>query len=235
MSDQRSDYPDIQEGDLLAYLEGVAPPEVAARIAASPALSAAAAELRLLDTLMGSALQRSTCPELDDLLLYQAGLMTGVSQQQLARHIQGCPDCRHELAQLATPAAPPLPERLAAAGRRLLDALRVSAPPQPALALRGNAHQQLEYQAGDYHLLLAIIPPVAGEDIWQIEGQISHADAPAALPEATVQALRADNLVAQDSVDEFGFFALDQLPAGSYTLQIDLPEERVMVADVIIA
>lgn len=236
MADQHNKHPELQEGDLLAYLEGSADPDVAARIAQSPNLATAAADLRAIDTLMSSALQRDSCPELDELLLYQAGLLSQVEEQSIKRHITGCDACQHELAQLAdptsAPSAPPIQERVVQAGKRLLTALLRPTAPQPALALRGDQQRQYAYQAGDYQILVALIPPVVAENIWQIEGQISGQDDSLPLRDAVALLMRQNSIVARDVVDEFGFFALEQIGPGSYTLQLELPTDSILIENV---
>lgn len=235
MADQHNPQHGIEEGDLLAYLEGTVDPEVADRIARSPDLLAEVGRLRAMDALLHSALHRASCPELDDLLLYQAGLLTRGEQQRIKRHAAGCEVCREELAHLAeplaAPASPSIAERLTDVGKRILTAFLQPGTPQPALALRGNEQRRYEYRAGDYQVVLALVPPVAGENIWQIEGQISG-PAGAQFAGAAAQAVQAGATVAQDRIDEFGFFALEQLVPGTYALQIDLPSARILIADI---
>lgn len=229
----------IREGDLLAYLEGKAPAAIARLIEQSPALLAEVAALRATDRLLYEALDPAAAVDLDDLLLYQAGLLDPADRQAVEAALAAHPELRALLDQLALPdpasAAPTisLRERLRQAGRQILDALQLPASPQPAAAaLRGAESQRLHYQAGGYRLILVLIAPALAGGIWQVEGHIdAEADRP--LPEgASVSALRAsDDIVASDSVDESGFFALDQLEAGTYTIQIDLADASILIGD----
>ncbi len=226
---------EITEGDLLAYLEGSAPAAVVAHIARCPACAAEVAALRSAATMLIAALDRPACPDLDDLLLYQADLLPHAERRRLHRHIQGCVHCQQELVQLAAPLAatvsPPVVERIAEVGRRILTGLLQPASPTPALALRGHAPRQYTYQAGDYQLILAVLPPLVDEDVWQLEGQLIgyHAASFANDAAITVRVQQAGVVVVQDTLDEFGFFAGDQLAAGTYTLQIDLPDAQILI------
>lgn len=232
MSDKQ---PAIQEGDLLAYLEGTASAAIVRRIEQSPELLAEAAALRLMDAGLSGALDPDEAVGTDDLLLYQAGLLSPAEARQIEQHLAARPALRTLLAALdlpdeaAVPAGPALAERLRATGRRILDAVRLALPQQPAAALRGQAQRSYVYQAGAYRIVLAITPPLLDEAIWQLEGQISpDGDQPVPIG-ASVQAWRGDAVVAGDMVDEAGFFALDQLGAGDYSIQIDLAEASVLL------
>lgn len=234
MADQHNPQHGIEEGELLAYLEGTVDPEVADRIARSPDLLSEVGRLRAMDALLHSALHRASCPDLDDLLRYQAGLLTKAEQQRIKRHAAGCEACREELAHLAeplaAPASPSIAERLTDVGKRILTAFLQPGTPQPALALRGNEQRRYEYHAGDYQVVLALVPPVAGENIWQIEGQLLGYAAEE--HDTPVRLLRGGAVVADDRVDEFGFFGFAPLEPGSYTLQIELLSEYIVIEEI---
>jgi hypothetical protein len=42
---------------------------------------------------------------------------------------------------------------------------------------------------------------------------------------------RGEEPIASDELDEFGFFALEQVPPGTYTLEIELPTALVSLVD----
>lgn len=233
MSDEQ---PAIQEGDLLAYLEGAASGETVRRIEQSPELLAEAAALRLMDAGVSSALDPDAAVSTDALLLYQADLLSPAEAREIEQHLAERPALRALLAALelpdenVTPAAPSMAEQLRAAGRRVLEAVRLQMPRQPAAALRGNEQRSYVYQADEYRIVLALIPPLLDEAIWQVEGQISPMGEQPVPAGAPVQARRADAVIAEDQVDEAGFFALDELAPGDYSIRIDLAEARVLLA-----
>ncbi|MCI0399407.1 MAG: hypothetical protein L0322_31345 [Chloroflexi bacterium] len=231
---------EIQEGDLLAYVEGEASPAVAAHVARCHFCATEVAGLRRVSSLFAGALYRTGCPETDELLYYQAGLLAGADRQRVQQHIQSCPYCQEELQQLA--AEPPQPalshpgsswlQSLQEGGKEILQALLLPVQPRPALALRGDSRQQdAVYQAGSYQVTLAKVPPLAGENVWQVEGQVVSQAGAALQPGGQVILERNDEPVANDVVDEFGYFSLENVGPGAYTLTIDLTSSLVSLAD----
>ncbi len=114
---------------------------------------------------------------------------------------------------------------------------------QPALQWRGDELSSLVYQAGPFQIILAKVPPVVAENIWQIEGQLlasdpsdDAGDLANLLNQADVQVtLLKENPapvpVAQDTVDDLGFFLLEGVESGTYVLQIDTPTTTIRLAD----
>lgn len=230
---------ELSAGDLVAYLEGAASPDTASHIARCAACAAEVTALRAADLGLTAAMFRVECPEPDDLLLYQAGLLGRRDARRIVRHIAGCRDCQLELATLAHTAerasATSLSERIRQAGKQLLRAV-LSAPGQPSLAMRGAEPRRHEYHVAGYHLIIAVVPPLAAENIWQIEGQIRREDDDLSeLSGAEVQLLRDDAVVSHDAVDDFGFFALEDIGPGDYTIVIEWATTMILVEKLNIA
>ncbi|MEW5987598.1 MAG: hypothetical protein AB1791_13275 [Chloroflexota bacterium] len=226
---------EIQEGDLLAYAEGAALAAVSAHVAACPHCQAAVADLRLASDVLNNALYRASCPEPAALLRYQNGLLKRTERRRVQRHVERCAFCQVELQQLAKDVLPapilPTPfEQLKASGRRLLEALALPTP-TPALALRGEEKRQVIYQAGPYQVIVTLTPPAAPEQPWTVEGQLITGETPPA-GQGHAFLLRDDSLIAQASIDEFGYFALPLVAAGYYVLRLELLLEVIQILDV---
>ncbi|HOT93461.1 MAG TPA: zf-HC2 domain-containing protein [Anaerolineae bacterium] len=221
---------EIHEGDLAAYLDGSATPEVIAHIERCPACAAEAAALRQVEALFAAALYRADCPPPDQLLEYQAGLLNGKERRAVAQHLKGCAECRQELARLKRAAQEPgewsLVEQLKQSGKQVLVALLTPAP-RPALAFRGGEKRERVYRANGYQIILALTEPVAGERLWQIEGQVMRGGT--VTPQGKVCLLKAAERIAGDCVDEMGYFALENVPAGHYALQIEFPDTYIVI------
>jgi anti-sigma factor RsiW len=231
---------EIREGELLAFAEGEAPPAVRDHVARCPACAEEAASLQQMNLLFAAAYYRAECPESELLLRYQAGLLAPAENKRVQRHVKSCQDCQAELVALAGESPPSALNRLGTAvsqslkeiGRQVIEAVLLPNQMQPALALRGESQQHAVYQAGPYQIILAKVPPVAVRNVWQVEGQLTGDDSEEMNGRVSLQ--RGEELVASDNLDEFGFFALEEVPPGRYTLQIEVASSLVSLADLTI-
>lgn len=219
---------EIQEGDLLAYVWGESRPEVAAHISRCAFCAAETADLRLLETAFQTALYRADCPETDTLLQYHLGMLPTKQQKQVQTHLTTCSHCQAEIQRfLPKPAQPSWLERLQQTGKTVLEAIQIPQM-QPVLALRGESHQKV-YQVGAYQVVLATEPPMAAENRWGVEGQVMQLADPTAVLQGTASLWQADTQVASDTVDEFGYFELENITSGEYTLHIELPTDTIVI------
>jgi hypothetical protein len=229
---------EIEDGDLLAFVEGEASPAVRAHLARCLYCTQEAAALHQVNALFAAAHYRAGCPATEQLLGYQAGLLAPAENKRLKQHVNRCPHCQAELAELAGESPPSALNRLATAvshslkeaGKQVIEAILLPDPGRPALALRGESQQHAVYQAGSYQLVLARAPPIAGENLWQLEGQLLTAGgSPAAIPAGQVSFWRDGHPAANDVVDELGYFALANIRPGVYELSIELTTSLLLI------
>lgn len=225
---------EIHEGDLLAYIGGEASPEVAAHVARCAFCTAEAAALQFLETAVQTTWPRRDCPETDVLMQFHMGMLLAAERQRAQAHLAACAACQAELQQfLPVPVAPSWLERLRLAGKDLLEAIQVPATMQPVLVVRGSSSAQA-YRVGRYQVLLAIEPPIVTENRGGLEGQVTRDDDPTADLTGQVSLWQAETLMVQDVVDKFGYFELENIASGVYTLHIDLLVDDMIVSNVTI-
>lgn len=215
----------IEEGDLLAYLDGVASLDVASHIRQCPTCQEEVKGLRAINTTFKQALSRINCPESQTLLLYETKLLPKRERQQIRKHVADCAFCEKEVAQLAkisfSKPLSPL-ERMIEAGKQIIGAFRLPTASQPAFARLGNEDEPMVYQAGDYQIMLSATSPLVATNIRQIEGQIINLEDQLIPSTGRVSLRYQTQHVANDNIDEFGYFVLEDLKPGEYTLHIDL-------------
>jgi anti-sigma factor RsiW len=232
---------EVQDGDLLAFVEGEASPAVRAHVARCLFCAQEVAALQQVDSLFAAAFHRAECPESEWLLRYQTGLLSPAEKRRVKQHIKDCHDCQADLAELAGEPAPSMLNRvvtavsqsLQEAGKQVIEAILLPSQPQPVLALRGGSQQHAVYQAGSYQLTLAKTPPIAAENLWQLEGQIVAGSSEANLA-GQVFLLREDQSIASDVIDEFGYFALSNIRPGAYDLSIELNTSILLISAIAI-
>lgn len=223
----------IQEGDLLAYLDGSASPAVNDHVANCAICAIKATELQKSRAILRAAFFRRHCPSTDDLASYQAKELPYKQMQAVKMHLADCQLCRSELVELAAVLDAPLEQgwldKLAEAGRQILTAVLLPQSSQPALAIRGAPRKEHIYQAGNYQISLTILVPPVNEGLWQIEGRVTLEGKP---PAKMLIQLRQDNqVITEDALDEFGYFELHKLRGGLYTLGIESTSVSILIPD----
>lgn len=226
----------LLEGELVAYLDGEATPAAQAHVTGCPVCQAAAQELEPLRQQLRAALWRGRCPSGEELMQYVTQDLPHPRRKTIEQHLTGCPACREDLARLSAVLAedsePNWIEQLAMLGRQILTAVLLPAagPPVPALALRGAPPREQSYQAGAYQVRLTITAPPRNEGLWQIQGQVTAQGAPVEIGE--LQLRQAERVVAEDHLDESGYFELQKIKGGRYTLTIEPNQACVLLLDV---
>jgi hypothetical protein len=223
---------EIKEGDLMAFVEERASQQVKEHVARCAFCAAEAAALAQVDRLLQAALYRDACPAPETLLQFQTGLLPAREKRSIERHVQTCPHCTDELARLAALDAPQhgLWEEMRRTARAVVEAVRVAPPSHLAAAVRGGRFSQQLYRAGQLDIVLGSEALPSPHDQWRLRGRVTHAGlAVADLIGHTVRLVQRDRIVAQQTVDDLGYFSFDRLATGRYNLWLEQPETDVVV------
>lgn len=229
---------ELEEGDLLAYVDGEAAPQVRQHIADCAFCQAEVAALQQAAARLTEALYREECPDVDALLAYDMGLVSAGERRRLERHVRDCSYCRVELTELAVPMPPTAVStrvahqvtQLKEMGKRMLTAVLQPMPLQPALALRGTGETRHVYQVDDFQIILVKTAPIAIEKLWPVEGQLLSLSDPYRLFNGRVVVHKEGTAVRETPIDELGYFNLDRLPPGLYTVELDLQETTLQIS-----
>lgn len=87
----------IHEGDLLAYVDGIAGKAVTEHIHRCPACAREVGEFKVLQSVLAIKLYRHSCPEPDRLLAYRLGELESGENLMMLQHLGQCPHCAREL------------------------------------------------------------------------------------------------------------------------------------------
>lgn len=229
----------IQEGDLTFYLSGRAGPELLAHIQACPHCQAEAAALQETNLGLVIAHHRRACPDVDQLLQAQLGMLSLWDAHALKSHVTGCSHCQGEMRELESGLpAPSLGQKLWERVRQIgQDYLRAVLQPTlaPIHAVRGGEQTELHFRASACEVVLAISLPVPPRSTGKIEGQLAVGQLELMSQERIVVGLfQGPLLVEHDVVDEFGYFSLGDLGPGEYNLWIGLAKEMVCIEHLIV-
>ena len=247
----------LEEGQLQAYAidETMADSEVAQHVQACAACQAEVATMRRLAARLGQQLSRYDCLSTEILLDLAARFLPRTERRAAEAHVAHCARCSEELALTVEAFAQPEPllswtspttvQTMAAGVRRviasLVDAL---APNNPDVALGVNLRGHATDASANPHLfaaeevMLSIRGLVGANRAVFVDGLLSSTT-DAALPTAEIpvrlylhtSADAAPTLVAEDTADG-GIFSLGPIPAGHYTLEVELPDRIIAIESI---
>jgi hypothetical protein len=224
---------EIEAWELEAYLYGRAPARVVQHVARCPACSARVNELRDFHRRLQGALARVDCPPAEALLQHRWRQLPLDRTRKIDVHLANCAACRTEYAAFAGPEPGPVQQFLAGVRQRwgLLTATL-----QPSLTLaparRGTETPPTIYRVPetDWEIVLTQTTGARG---YVLSGQLLGAD-PEDLVEAQAGILADDELLLETTVDPTGWFALQPLPTGRYTLWIDVAAAHIRAPEVVV-
>ena len=228
----------IQDWELEAYGDGEAGTHVAEHLARCPACRARLAELVCFEQHLHQTLYRFDCPSANRLRDYYWGFLPANECQQVEAHLDACPHCRAELADLAgfvaseraQPSSTLLTRaRQAAAQMHLVVAQLISPGWSPVPALRGEIRDVLLFDAEGIALSVNLEQEVTGT--YTLFGQVLSPAPIAAGSYArlTVREKETAAVPVRAALDTNGAFALPDLQPAVYQLVIHLPEQRIVV------
>jgi hypothetical protein len=194
---------------------------------------------------LAAAFHRRSCPPPDELGEYQLALLSRRRTARVTRHLrEGCPHCRHELAQLRVflgdlaPEPEPAPAEAAvervrvAVGRLVSGARELLQPPQPAWApayagVRGGVEEPAVYKAEEVQIIAGAQPDAAAPDRGGLNGLVVGVD-PAGF---TAYLWQDGELIAAAPIDEVGNFVVPDLARGGYELLLAGPDLEIYIKE----
>jgi anti-sigma factor RsiW len=237
----------VHDWELEACADGEAPPHVVEHLERCPACRARAREHAPLESLLRQALYRFDCPSPDLLRDYHWRYLPADERQRVEAHLETCPHCAAELADLAEfvsaeraqPSQTLLARAREAAARLRLAVARLVPPvPSPeaarrldtrsATALRGHTQEMLLFDAEGVMVSVNLEQEHTGA--YTLFGQVLLPEpAVVAGGHARLTAREGGMAPAQAVLDANGGFALPDLRPGVYQLVVCLPDRRIVV------
>jgi hypothetical protein len=226
--------PELNESQMIAFVDGDAATNVREHLAQCPFCMDRAQDLARLSAGLRARLYRLDCPTTEDLGDLRLSAIATEQRAALESHLEHCPHCRHELAQLdnyldslSAELEPGIADRV-----RVLIARLVRGGGGPILGLapvgvRGDGDDSLIYEAGKTQLAIEILPSAGSPGRSDLLGLVSGGD----MTSMTILLLRAGQVIAAADVDSAGNFVLSDLDAGAYELTLRGPSLEVQVTD----
>jgi hypothetical protein len=211
-----------------------------------------------IENKLRTTLYRAFCPGSAELGEYHLEMLPQGRRRAIRAHLMECPHCTRELEQLRGflesvrgDLEPGPVEKLRRLIAHLVDAARPAAGPDshpatwaPALAgVRGSSGEgeTLNFAAEGYQVILdiqadagrpdrkAILGLLMGEDPSGFRARLYAADQARLSAAGQARLSAAGSLVAEAQVDEFGNFALNPVPPGTYSLTLSGAQTEIQV------
>ncbi len=203
---------EVEEGDLVAYIHGDAPPRVVKHVAECAFCAARVEQLRMTDAALLSLFYRSRCPTAETLAAFVLDQLPAVEKLRVAAHVRTCPACAEEVASVKGLADEPptflgwLKEKLSQAAL----AHQIAFSPSP---LRGPGWWKGRFEADD----LVVTLSVYGDGL---TGRVRRRSDLSGVASGEAWLVGADDgrNVPQATIDERGRFQFDAPPPGDYVL-----------------
>jgi hypothetical protein len=236
--------PEIDNVQLLAYIDGETDPEITTQIEQSEVLLARVLQLRQEKERLTAVFYRFDCPDSDELGDYYLENLSSQQAKQIAEHVSECPHCTRELAYFQEVLGEEKPKTdsgfLKQANvliARLVSGLTGSRPHTqpnltPAFGLRGAESKAMIYEVGDIQISINIQDDQEKHLehktlIGLIVGGVQTA-------RFNVSLLLEDKEITATQVDDFGNFTLSGLPQATYHLIISSTEVQIHIQELVV-
>ena len=228
----------IEDGDLMAYVDGEADPWVGKHIESCPACLRQATELGQATQGLLGLIYRASCPEPERLGQYHLKLLSAGEQLTMAAHLRTCLHCRDELSLLVEPEETEEPDSLIMMVWKLFqDAVQVvegMLMPSPrrrvaGMRARGRKRETQNYAADGVNVILDFQPVGRrrreGMLVGTIQSGLIATGGQAWLFEEGQKPISTE-------VDALGTFIFEQISPGHYDLALEVEQKAILLREV---
>lgn len=229
--------PELENKQLLAYLDGEANDQTAAHLAQCSYCRGRAEDLAYAQNLLTAQLYRLTCPAPTDLGQYQLQLLPAAQMDAIRQHLAGCPHCSRELEQLQGylhQLSPDLElnflERARVLVARLIPEASGGGPGlTPAFSQRGGEAGPYLYETGNLQIAIEVQDDEDRPGRKSLLGLVTGLETGG----LSAQLWQAEQRIATTDVDDLSTFRISNIAPGRYDLTLLGPEIEVHVQDVV--
>ena len=223
---------EINDSDLLMYLDGVADPDIKAQIEHEEVYRQRAQALRQQQNVWVSRLFRVDCPDALKLGEYYLGRLQTQEKKALEKHLTLCPNCTKELVEIKAFVRYEEQNGLAEILHdvQILIARSVFSRNMRGYALRGPGSESFQYEAGAAKIALEVKADDENPELQALIGVIAGLDA----ANYAVSLWQGGEKVGSAEIDEFGGFTIGSLQPGEYQLVIHGPKVEIHVQSFVV-
>jgi len=236
---------ELTERDLLMYLDGVSTREIATHLELCQHCQQRAQQLARVQGRLKARLHRIDCPNPLQLGEYHLDMLPEGETEIITQHLESCPHCTNEVAQLETYMGALAPDMEPSAiqqvkqrakilvARLVRTGARSGATPQPLLepayaGTRGPREEPYRYEAGSVVILIEILTDARHADRRKLQGMVLGLENYVG---AEVHLWQGSNHISTEAVTSTWNFSFSDLAPDSYELILSTPEEEIHIQD----
>lgn len=231
----------INQGDLLAYLDGERRPHVTVALLREPVLRDELEALREADRFLYTMFGGILCPDSQDLVDVATEQATSEQALRVAAYLRNSAEGRSRI-ELLNEAAQEVEQGLIESEKEpvFLSGIRSLLPlffarPLPKADVRagglleiGKSSEKTFYVAQmEARVTLYVSPPV--REVWLLEGYVTQNALP--VDEVSVTLQQEERLVASTTTEE-GFFTFESVEAGCYQIQVQFEQGILVIREI---
>jgi len=228
--------PELNDTQLMAYLDDEANPEIARHLEKCSYCRKKAEALDRLQKRLTSQLYRITCPSPTELGEYHLRTLPASQMLIVSQHLRECPHCVREISQLDEFLVELTPPPGLIKSARVLIARLIKKPGTdqdtegflgaPAIAgVRGEEEEPFIYQTDGIQIVIDVQEDLEQVGLKTLLGLVTGLET----NEFTIQVSQGDQVIATASVDEIGNFIIPHLSPGHYKLILSGPNMELHV------
>lgn len=226
---------ELNEGDLMACVDGRADARVQAHLSRCPYCQAQVDVYRSVTHLLRETLYRRSCPAPEQLALYQLNLLSPRERLVMSRHIRECPHCRQEIDELACEEdKPSLLERLRQA-IGIVEAVLEPVSYVHARQVRGLEDEPALQRFRAQEIQVNISVQEGYNRGWRtVMGQLLRQDEILPIPADLTVWLMQDKEAWAAPIEGDGTFLFEEIEPGKYSVGFEWQEQLVLIREIVV-
>ncbi len=220
----------IKEGDLTAFVEGVADGQVRDHVGRCPACADKVARLRQTGQALLALAYRASCPAPEVLGQYLLDLLPPDERLRVAAHARACRHCNRELDELEKEkdSLAHMVLHVIRGAVRVLEGALVAPPRRAPASVRGGAAGQYAFCGAGLDVLVGFQATVS-RNRGTLVGAVVQAEAVA---DGQAWLFQVGERPRSSPVDDLGTFCFEEIVPGEYDLALEVGDEALLLRGV---
>jgi hypothetical protein len=223
----------VEEGDLIAFVNGEADKPVNEHVSHCPACARKVKELRQTSQALLALIHRVYCPLPETLAQYQLNMLPSNEKLKIAAHVRLCSFCTRELEELGKQ-EDGLSEWIFQALQgvvHIIEAVRVSPARLHPIGVRGGKVERQAYHIEGMDILISSQPATPMRRELRLLGAIVQVEA---VTSCRVWLFREGEKPIFALMDDLGMFTFEKIPPGKYDLALEWGDKAILLREVIV-